>query len=87
MGKFLKVLKKISKMDFISVKLQTYSVQTAHLLKAELTTDYFWKMFQKLVVLKENFSKKLWYSSVLIECSTAVQILQFYQNQSLPQTD
>ena len=33
-------------MEFVSVKLQAYSVQIAH---------YFRKMFQKLVFLKERF--------------------------------
>ena len=50
-------------MEFVSVKLQAYSVQIAH---------YFQKMFQKLVFLKEHFSKSLWCSMVLIECSPAV---------------
>ena len=31
-GKVLKILKKTSKMEFISVKLQGYSVQAAHLI-------------------------------------------------------
>ena len=43
----------------ISVKLQACSVQIAH---------YFRKLFQKLVYLKEHFSKRLWCSIVLIEC-------------------
>ena len=47
-----------SKMEFISVKLQAYSVQIAH---------YFWKIFQKLVFLKKHFSKSLWCSIILIE--------------------
>ena len=55
----LKVLKKTSNMEFISVKLQAYSVQIAH---------YFRKMFQKLVLLREYFSKSLWCSIVLIGC-------------------
>ena len=46
------------KVEFISVKLQAYSVQIAH---------YFRKMFQKLVFFKEHFSKSLWCSIVLIE--------------------
>ena len=41
-----KVLKKTSNMEFVSVKLQAYSVQIPH---------YFRKMFQKLVFLKEHF--------------------------------
>ena len=49
-------------MEFISVKLQAYSVQIAH---------YFRKFFQKLVFLKEHFSKSLWCSIVLIECGPA----------------
>ena len=49
-------------MEFISVNLQAYSVQIAH---------YFWKMFQKLVFLKEHFSKSLWCIIVLIECGLA----------------
>ena len=61
--KVLKILKKTSKMEFISVKLQAYSVQIAH---------HFRKLFQKLVFLKEHFSKSLWYSIVSIECGPAV---------------
>ena len=38
--------------EFLSVKLQTYSVQTATLLEKELTTDSFWNMYRKLSVLK-----------------------------------
>ena len=62
-AKVLKILKKTSKMEFISVKLQAYSVQIAH---------HFRKLFQKLVFLKEHFSKSLWYSIVSIECGPAV---------------
>ena len=39
-------------MKFLLVKLQTYSVQTATLLKKELTTDFFWNMYRKLALLK-----------------------------------
>ena len=60
-------------MEFIPVKLQAYSVQIAH---------YFWKMLQKLVFLKEYFSKSLSRSIILIECGPAVHILHFYQNRS-----
>ena len=56
-AKLLKILKKTSKLEFISVKLQVYSVQIAH---------YFRKLFQKLVFLKEHFSKSLCCSVVLI---------------------
>ena len=45
--KVLKILKKMSKMEFISVKLQAYSVQIAH---------HFRKLFQKLV-FKNIFPK------------------------------
>ena len=38
--------------EFLSVKLQTYSVQTATLVEKELTTDSFWNMCRKLSVLK-----------------------------------
>ena len=72
-AKVLKILKKTPKREFISVKLQAYSVQIAH---------YFRKLFQKLVFLKEHFSKSLWCSIVLIECGPAVHIPHFYQNHS-----
>ena len=49
------ILKKNSKMEFISVELETYSVQIPH---------YFRELFQKLVFLKEHFSKSLWCSIV-----------------------
>ena len=55
-AKVLRILEKTFKMEFISVKLQAYSVQIAH---------YFWKLFQKLV-FKEHFSKSLWCSLVNI---------------------
>ena len=42
-------------MDFISGKLQACGVQTGYLLETDFTTDAFWKMFQKLVVLKSIF--------------------------------
>ena len=67
-------LEKTSRMELILVKLQAYSVQIAH---------YFQKMFQKLVFLKEHFSKRLCCSFVLIECVATVDILHFYQNQEL----
>ena len=38
-------------------------------------------MFQKLLVLKEHFSKSLWCSIILIECGPAVHSLHFHQNQ------
>ena len=64
-------------MKFISVKLQTYSVQTTHLLYADFITDSFWEMFRKLVVLKEHFSKSLWCNSVLIKGGPAVHSTHF----------
>ena len=73
MAKVLRILKKTSKMEFFSVKLQAYGVQIAH---------YFWKLFQKLAFLKEHFSKLFWCSIALIECNPAVHILHFYQKQS-----
>ena len=65
------------KVEFISVKLQAYSVQIAH---------YIRKLFQKLVFLKGHFSKSLWCSIVLIGCGPAVHIPHFYQNQSYCKT-
>ena len=53
-------------MEIFSVTSQVNSVQTAALLLKELTTDSFWNMYQKLVVLKrikkENvfFEKKVY---------------------------
>ena len=57
---------KTSKMGFISVKLPVYSVQVAH---------YFQKLFQKVVFLKEHFSKSLWCSIIVIECSAHPALL------------
>ena len=47
-------------MEFLSVKLPAYSVQTSTLLQRELTTDSFWNMCRKLAVLqkKEEGKKK-----------------------------
>ena len=72
-SQILKILKKKSKMEFISVKLQTYSVQIPH---------YFRESFQILVFLKEHFSKSLLCSIVQIKCSPAVHIPHFYKNQN-----
>ena len=44
--------------EFLSVKLQTYGVQTATLLLKQLTIDTFWNMYQKLAVLKNNILRK-----------------------------
>ena len=41
---FWKILKKTSKIEFISAKLQAYSVQTTHLLQTDFTTCSFRKM-------------------------------------------
>ena len=54
-------------------KVSSCSVQIAH---------YFRKLFQKLVFLKEHFSKSLGCSIVLIACGPAVHIPHFYQNHS-----
>ena len=72
-AKVLRILKKTSKMEFFSVKLQAYNVHIAH---------YFLKLFQKLAFLKEHFSKRFWFSIVLIECGPVVHIPHFYQKQS-----
>ena len=42
-------------MEFVLVKLQTYSVQTTSLFSANFTTDSFWNMFQVLAFLKRIF--------------------------------
>ena len=53
MTRVWKFLRKAFMMDFLSVKLQTYSVQNATLLLRELTADNFWNMYQKLAILKK----------------------------------
>ena len=45
-------------MGFLSGKLQAYNVQTATLQKGELTTYFFWNMYQKLAIFK-NIKKVL----------------------------
>ena len=45
-------------MGFLSGKLQAYNVQTATLQKREITTYFFWNMYQKLAILK-NIKKVL----------------------------
>ena len=64
-AKVSKVLKKTSKMEFVLVKQQAHSVQSANLLKPDFTTDSFWKLFRKLAVLKRLSWKILWCNSVL----------------------
>ena len=44
-AKVSKIFKKTFKMEFILVKLQTYSVQIVNLLQTDFTKDHFWKMF------------------------------------------
>ena len=63
-------------MEFLSVKLQAYSVQAATLLKRELTKDSSRNMYWKLVVLKNKkrksifLEKSIWWTSVLIKLQT-----------------
>ena len=58
MAKVWKFLRKTSEKEFLSVKLLTYSVQTATLLLRSLITDTFWNMHRKLAVLKNNILRK-----------------------------
>ena len=57
-AKIWNFLKKRSMMEFPSMKLQTYSVQTATLLLRQLITDTFLKMYQILAVLKNHILRK-----------------------------
>ena len=45
-------------MEFFSVKLLAYSVQTANLLQRELTIDSFWNMYRKPTVQNRIKRKK-----------------------------
>ena len=42
-------------MEYILVELQAYSVQTATLLWADFTTEFFFNMSRKLAVFKKIF--------------------------------
>ena len=52
-------------MEFLSVKLQVYSVQTATLLQNDLTTNSFWNMYRKLAILKKKKTSFLRKKSVV----------------------
>ena len=53
MARVWKFLRKAFMIEFLLVKLQTYSVQNATLLLRELTKDTFWNMYGKLAILKK----------------------------------
>ena len=46
-------------MEFLLIKLQTYSVQTVTLLLRQFITDTFLKMYQTLAVLKNHILRKM----------------------------
>ena len=58
MAKVWKFNGKTSMKEFLSIKLQTYSVQTVTLLLRYLITDTFGNMYRKLAVLKNNILRK-----------------------------
>ena len=81
MPKVWKFLKKTSMMQFLSVKLQTYSLQTATLLSRQLThySNFFENALNTSCLKKTIFwEKSVWWTSLLIKlqpCSAQPPLL------------
>ena len=79
MAKVWKFPRKMSMKEFLSIKLQTYSVQTAALLLRQLITDTLWNMYRILAVLKNNILRKKSMVDQLVNKNHVVHSPQFYE--------